>query len=74
MMQKAKEIPVQKGSIVGDTLTIGGYKFFYFPGAKVFLQCATCLMQPALEPDGPMILGEVRKLKLIKYCNCPKQK
>lgn len=64
------EIPEKKVSI----LNIGGYKFFRGKDGNSF-QCATCLnlmgIQP-IETEGKN--GEVRKLKLIKSCDCPKQK
>jgi hypothetical protein len=65
------EIKIPSYSILVDTITVGGYKFFY-RGKDI--QCATCLQQAQLLGDGLPIRGKVTNFKVIKDCDCPKQK
>jgi hypothetical protein len=54
-----------------DVITIKGYKFFN--GYNQF-QCATCLNLMRTEPIGLPIRGRMRRVRIIKECDCPKQK
>lgn len=56
-----------------DKLTLielGGYKFFK-QGNQ--FQCATCICTMGSQAQPEKIQGKVRKLKLIKDCDCEKQ-
>lgn len=56
-------------------LDIDGYKFFRGRDSNEF-QCATCLNIMGIQPIDDWKnsqMGKVRRLKLIKDCDCPKQ-
>ncbi len=65
-------ISIPSTSILANLIEIDGYKFFYFGEKEV--QCATCLSIMGIVPGGKSILGKVRKIILIKDCDCPRQK
>lgn len=56
------------------TLDINGYKFFRGRESNTF-QCATCLNVMGILPVdvAGYNRGEVRTLKIVKDCECPRQ-
>ena len=58
-----------------EIVDIDGYKFFKGRGRNE-LQCATCLNIMGLMPvvSNEYKKGKIRKIKLMKDCDCPKQK
>jgi hypothetical protein len=57
------------------TLKIGGYTFFRGGTDSNQLQCATCLCLMSMQPiSSDKKTGEVRRIKVVKDCDCPPQK
>lgn len=65
------KILIPKGSILVDTITVDGYKFFYKPGDVP--QCATCCNIMGIMPKKEKFMGKIREVELIKDCDCPRQ-
>ena len=65
------EIPLKDMVMV----TIGGYKFFRGGIDSNQFQCVTCLCLMGTQTlSGEKVDGQVRRLKLVKDCDCPPQK